>query len=216
MKILKYGLRMCKQRMLLLLFNAQKYLATISRIKLSLAIFMASMLCSTIASAEPIRGVDQIMLQLKAGFAMCGTLACIIGVALFCSGLFKLKKHGQMAGNMMSQGSSATGPVLCLLMASFMMCLPFTINTLLNSFWGTSIPSSDYSNTALKPVLFFVRLIGVVSLMRGIVMLSRYTGDSGGQGSVGKAVMTIIVAICLMHIVGTAKVVNSICGNLLG
>ena len=96
-----------------------------------------------------------------------------------------------------------------------MLSLPAVLNILGVSFFGHAETESLIGYEALKPVLLMMRVIGVVSVMKGIMQLARHSEQSAAQGSMGKALMSIGVGIALVHIITTAKLINSIFGNLL-
>lgn len=163
-------------------------------------------------------GREGVLLQLQSGFVIVETVSVIMGAALMVGALTRLKRYGEMRGNMMGSQQSAAGPILGLIVAIMLLSLPQCISILQTSLWGTSTPEVSLSEAAynLKPVLVFVRLVGVITIMRGLLQLSRYTPEGGGaQGTIGKAVMHIIIGLCLAHIIGTARVINSVCGSMM-
>ena len=177
-----------------------------------MAVASLSILFSSVAMASG--SYYEILEQLKAGFGITETLSVIFGVGLISTAFFKFKRFSEQRGSMMTQGS-ATPAVLCLLGGCIMCSLPSTIGVLQDSLWGTSHPLASTYDWNLKPVLQLTRLIGVVTIMRSILMFTRYSGENASQGTLSKAMLTLFVGLCLAHILGAAKVIDSFCGGLL-
>ncbi len=145
-------------------------------------------------------------------------VAVVMGVGLIFSGIMKLKHYGEMRTMMNSQGSLAQA-MFILLGGVILLTLPTMLNTFLLAFWGTVNPLPYPTNTdpglnsLLPPIVMFVRVVGVVAFIRGVLLLT-HLGKEGGsqQGSLGKALMFMIGGILCVHIVGTARLLESILG----
>ena len=101
------------------------------------------------------------------------TTSIILGLGLFMSGLFRLKRYGEMR-TFMSQQMTLAGPLLMLIAGISLLCLPFVLSTALLNTWGTTSPlrysgptNSGYEQL-IPSVIMFVRLIGVGAFIRGI------------------------------------------------
>lgn len=137
------------------------------------------------------------------------TISVLLGLVLFLSALFQFKKHGETRSGGGGQNSIG-GPLLMLTSGVLLLTLPAVIQVLLFSIWGDSSPMSytpspsPYSSM-FRVVQIAVQVIGMGSLMRGIMLLAR-SGSSGQQsqpGTMGKAFVHIFGGILCINVVGT-------------
>ena len=160
-----------------------------------------------------------ILRQMESAFVIVETVCIVIGIALIVGGLMRLKRYGEQRANNGGQ-AGASGPIISLLVGTGLCSLPTILSILMVSVWGTASPDESLMadvSTTLTPIIILVRLIGVVTIVRGLLQLTRHSGGEmqQSQGVIGKAIMLIIIGILLAHILTTAAVVNNIFGNLL-
>lgn len=142
-------------------------------------------------------------------------IAIGIGVGLVLSGFFKLMRYGQMR-SFMSQQMSLMGPMALIVSGVFMLSIPTTIHLFLSTVWTNTNPIRYQSSGASWDEIFvaikmFVRVLGVIAIMRGILLLSRL-GSQGQPGTAGKAGMYIFGGILSVHIQGTIDIIKSFYG----
>ena len=142
------------------------------------------------------------------------SIALLMGVGFTLGGIFQLKKHAEQRG----QGShSVVGPVMMLVCGAALSILPEFIGAGLLAFWGTKTPlayqggPSGY-DALIPPILMFVRIIGVGSFIRGIVLLSKVGGQQTQPGTLGKAIIHLFAGILLVHILGTIDLLQNVLG----
>lgn len=138
------------------------------------------------------------------------------GIFLTLMAIMEFKKMGEQR-SMMSQQHGAIKPTILLLCGAMLLILPSFIGTAMLAFWGHMSDlsySTDLSGYgSLTPaVLAFVRLIGLGSFIRGIILLSRAGGQQSQHGMIGKALIHIFAGILCLHVVETL----SLLGNILG
>lgn len=145
------------------------------------------------------------------------TVSIAIGLGLFLGGFFMLKRYGETR-TFMSYHMTLGGPGMMILAGTMFLILPTTTATFLHAFWGGDWNPMRYSGTSngwdayIPVVIIFVRIIGLGSLMRGIMLLSR-TGKQGSQpGTIGRALTHMLGGILLLHILGTVQLIKSILG----
>jgi intracellular multiplication protein IcmC len=145
-------------------------------------------------------------------------VAVVMGVGLIFSGIMKLKHYGEMRTMMNSQGSLANA-LFIVLAGVMLLTLPTMLNTFLLAIWGTTnplpYPGGDNmgTNGLMRGIVMFVRLIGVISFIRGVVLISHLGKENGGQqGSIGKALTYMIGGIMCVQIVATAQFLSTILG----
>lgn len=144
------------------------------------------------------------------------SFAIAIGLSLFLSGLFKLKRYSEMR-TFMSYQLSIASPLLMLIAGISLLCFPLFIKTALINFWSTSSPlkyQGPLSNWELliPPIIVFVRLIGVAAFIRGLVLFSRCGSTQTPPGMMGKALLHFMGGLLCVHILGTMRLLKSIIG----
>ena len=143
--------------------------------------------------------------------------ALVTGVLMICGGIFKLKRYSD-ARTFMSQQHTITSPLLMLFAGAALCSFNFVIPVLLDIFWGDQNGQIDiatpsaWSGMRVTPIIYFIRLLGFASFIRGCMTFARHQADSQ-QGVIGKGLMYLFCGVCLMHIVGVATLVNN---TLLG
>lgn len=147
-------------------------------------------------------------------------ISIIMGVLFVLLALFKFKKHGE-SRTMMSQQHTMAEPLLMLIAGTMLLVLPTFLGSMLLAFWGTASPlgypggSTGYSSL-IKPIILFVRIVGVAAFIRGIVLLSRSGGQQSQHGTFGKAMIHIFAGILCVHILGTVELLEQILGMTNG
>ncbi|MDP1573958.1 MAG: hypothetical protein Q8L78_03365 [Coxiellaceae bacterium] len=146
---------------------------------------------------------------------MMQSVSVFMGVCFTLGGLFQLKKVGE---NRMGGGQSgATGPLLMLLCGALLFILPSFMGAFGLALFG-SVNDLGYDGTGtdsgelMAAVLMFVRLIGVGSFMRGIVLISRSGGHQAQPGTLSKAVVHMISGLLCLHIEGTIYIFEELLG----
>lgn len=143
------------------------------------------------------------------------SISLLIGVGMTLSGIFQLKKHAEQRGA--GSGGSVAGPLVMLVCGGALCILPALIGSALLAFWGTNSPMvyqggpSGYDQL-MPPVIMFVRIVGVGSFIRGIVLLSKSGGHQSQPGTFGKAIVHIFAGVLLVHILGTIDLLKQIMG----
>lgn len=145
------------------------------------------------------------------------TLAILFGLGLFITGMFQLKRYGEMR-TMMSAQMSINGPLATILAGVALLFSPLVIGTALVAFWGPTgltdlaAPSTSTSwGQYTTAVIMFVRLLGIWAFMRGFYLLSR-SGQHQGQPVIGKALIHIFAGILCVHIMGTIQLLEGLFG----
>lgn len=143
-------------------------------------------------------------------------IAVILGVAMMMTLFFKLKKIAE-GRSAMSQSPSMMGPFMMFLSASVLLAVPSFLSLTLNTVWGTDSPLAYNTGNSgvdqmMGPVLAFVRLLGVISFIRGWLMFSRHTGEQSQPGHLSKSFMHVLGGIFCMHVVGSSYLILNLMG----
>lgn len=138
-----------------------------------------------------------------------------MGIAFIFGAMMKFKKYGEMR-TMMSSQMTVYAPLSMLLAGTLLIMLPTFISTALHAFWGTDSPlsydSGEWWGDLMEPIIVFVRIVGVGSFMRGIVLLARAGAEHNQPGTLGKALIHIFAGILCVHIIGTKNLLEAILG----
>jgi hypothetical protein len=141
--------------------------------------------------------------------------ALVAGLSMMVGGIFKIKRYSE-ARTMMSQQHTITTPLIMIVAGSALLAFPTIIHVLMEMFWGAGntndLPVAWASTLRMKPVVYFIRFLGLVSFIRGCITFSKHQADSQ-QGVIGKGMMYLFSGICLMHIVGLVTFINN---NFIG
>lgn len=149
------------------------------------------------------------------------SISIILGLSITLGGIFQFKKYGETR-TMMSAQHSAAGPLAMVIAGGALLTLPSFIGSALLTFWGNNISPLNYSDSiggyaALLPaILMFVRLIGVGSFIRGLVLLSRAGGHQAQPGTLAKAIIHIVGGILCLHVGATLNLLADILGMSSG
>lgn len=146
-----------------------------------------------------------------------GVISIIMGLGLLFAGIFQFKKYGEMR-TMMSAQMSMSGPLMLLLSAGILLALPFFLNTFLIALTGYDTPMPyGGDNTSygalIPPILMLVRIVGIGSFIRGVVLLSRSGDHHRAQpGMVSKAMIHMLAGVMCIHIQGTLDLFRNVLG----
>lgn len=144
-------------------------------------------------------------------------VAIMMGLGLFMSGLFRLKRYAEMR-TFMSHQMTISAPLLMIIGGILLLALPLTLRSALYNVWSTSNPLHYGGSTngswqqLIPPIVIFVRLIGVGAFMRGIVLFARSGSEQSPPGTMSKAMLHVIGGLLCVHILGTFKLLNGILG----
>lgn len=143
-------------------------------------------------------------------------VACsyVIGVWFISSAVNELRIYGQ-ARTMMPLQTSFTGPLARLMVGIMMLFFPALIDVSIYSLWGYGVTTasalrfdttkSSTWDAAMDGLRILIQTLGYISIIRGLIQLSR-AGKQGMQpGTFGKGVMHIVGGILAVNIVATVK-----------
>lgn len=137
---------------------------------------------------------------------MITALSWVIGLVLVMRGVLYLKVYGELR-TMTSTQSSLKIPVVFISVGCVFLFLPTAFQTMAMTAFGTSSPigwssvNSSINPTVLRAVGGFVQLLGLVSFIRGWMMLvANAQSPGGGHGSFGKAMTHIAGGFFLLNV----------------
>jgi intracellular multiplication protein IcmC len=127
--------------------------------------------------------------------------AYVMGLWLVIRGLLKLKEFGEQR-TMMSSQHHIREPIMYIIVGALLIFFPSSITVGVSTFYGNASPltympaTGDAWVTAVNNCFTILQLLGVVSFIRGLVILS-HAGEhgGGGQGQFAKGTMHVIAGI---------------------
>jgi intracellular multiplication protein IcmC len=144
-----------------------------------------------------------------------------IGIIFIVASLFQLRHVGESRSA--TQGNHEfTAPLFGILIGSALIYIPTFLQATALTLWGENelldYPNSTITwsggNSSLMVVLLnTIRLVGLISFIRGWIILKRSTEQGGhGQGFLGKALAHIIGGIFCWHIAAFTNMVAATFG----
>lgn len=137
--------------------------------------------------------------------------AYLVGIGLAMRAIYYLKIFGEMRTMMASQGNLKT-PIIYLIVAVALIYLPQTIDdVMLSTFGNTEVSPISYNNTSVQgltlqatnAILGFIQIIGLISFVRGWIIIAKSAQGAAQGASFGKGATHIVGGILAINIVGT-------------
>lgn len=135
----------------------------------------------------------------------------LVGFAFIMRGVFYLKMYGELR-TMMSSQTSVRIPLTLIFVGSMLIFIPGTYDTISLSFFGsTSVLRYDQVTTSMNPLLLkgivgAIQIIGIISFVKGWMILVANAQQPGGQATIGKAITHIVGGLCAYNILGFSNV----------
>ena len=134
-----------------------------------------------------------------------------LGFWFMIAALIDLKHHGQANA---AQGGGIGKPLAKFFVGVALIYLPSTVSSVVVTFWGAGAGVLDYSaksgNETLETfkltAITIVRLIGLISFINGLVVLSHSSEQGAQPGSVAKGILRIFSGILAINVVATIQV----------
>jgi intracellular multiplication protein IcmC len=126
-------------------------------------------------------------------------VSVIAGIGLILGGIFALKRYGEQR-SMMGQQHTLGKPLLLIICGSVLLLLPEMIPVFVSSIFVNLQDDSAGQNWHMQGLYMFIRFLGLCSVIRGIIMLSKTGGQGGQPGARGKAFVHIFGGILLLHV----------------
>jgi len=150
-------------------------------------------------------------------------IAYVMGVFYLIKGVNSLKHAGEMRAQMSQQHHAMKEPAYYLLVGSMLVYLPSAMSSFLVTVFGSndilsynqlqganSLFTTLYGATGFfgQDLIIFVQIIGLISFIRGWVIVAKGAQQGGHQqGGLGKGMMHIFGGIMAINIVQTINVI---------
>jgi len=162
--------------------------------------------------------LENIKGQIPTLILMVTAISYVMGFFFVIKGIMELKKFGEQR-SMMSGEHHMTGPLVYLFVGALLIYLPTSIHTGMLTLFASPSPLAWDTSTgdafaSIKDAVFLiVQLVGVISFIRGLVILTHIGGGHGGQpGNFGKALAHIIAGILCINLNGFLQVIAGTLG----
>ena len=187
-----------------------------------LAIFSIAMLlssCTKIGLVDLTAMLRNLYSQLEAVWKFLFAFSYVAGICFITIAILKLKQYGQMT--VMMSTHAAMGPTIAYLVVGIgLLFLPTFMDTLSWTFWGYSyetgieLANAEVVNFAdvIQPMFRLVMVLGLISLIRGWIMLARLGQQGSPPGTMSKGIMHIIGGIAAININGTITILKETFG----
>lgn len=141
-------------------------------------------------------------------------VSMIMGLVLIINSIYKLAQLGENAGQ---RGESLKGPLFTFACGIALFGLMLSLRTVGETMLMGSGPgdfllpgssgASGMSQTVILAVLWFIRLVGFLALIRGFLLLNKHGQANGGQqGELGRGLTHIFGGVAAIHIDFTARI----------
>ncbi len=166
-------------------------------------------------------------------------ISYVAGIYMIIHALTMMKKFGNMS--MQAQPGELSGPLMQLVVGAVLIYLPTSTDALTNSLFGSSNSifggngSVNYTNAGsgsallgylptdtfaqqwaslANTLVLYVQFVGLLSFIKGWLILSKSAGHSAQQGSVAKGITHILGGIVAINFVSAANIIyNTIFGT---
>lgn len=163
--------------------------------------------------------MDKLSSNMPAVIRFIVAFAYVVGIWFVVVAVLELRVYGQ-ARTMMPGNTSFTGPLSKFMIGVAMIFFPSIINLSMWTLWGQGTSSIlVYPNTTdtqwqplINGVISLIRVLGYISILRGLMMYTRAAQHGAQPGTGGKATVHIIGGVLAVNIVQTVKILNASLG----
>ena len=142
--------------------------------------------------------------------------AYVIGLGFAFKAIHAMKT-GFESGKMAQGGAGMKEPIVYILVAAMLVYLPSGLKVLLNTSFGSDSivgyqSDSDMfglNGSAGYSLTLIIRTIGVISFVRGWILIAKSASQGQPPGGTGKGLIHVFGGILAMNIVGTMEIVNN-------
>jgi intracellular multiplication protein IcmC len=139
----------------------------------------------------------------------------VAGICFVVLGIMKLKTYGQMTVMMATHAN--LGPAMAYFFVGIgLLFLPNLLDVMTVSLWGYDVNSivgyneigGNFSDV-MVPISQLIQVIGLISFLRGWIMLVRLGHQGGQPGTLGKGLIHMLGGILAINITGTISILRA-------
>jgi intracellular multiplication protein IcmC len=147
--------------------------------------------------------------------------AYIIGIWFAIKALLVLKAHTESRSQ---AAGGPTEPIMYLFVAAMLIYFPSAFQMLMNTTFGYSNVLAYAPNNTQMPLInavfgqdspmgqaltIIIQIVGLISYIRGWLLLAKAGGSGQQPGNVGKGITHIFAGILALNIIGTLQVISN-------
>lgn len=186
-------------------------------------IIVSLALMPVVANAQTAQDLNQMLENLAQSFPgvlmLVSGFAYTMGVFFILSSIYKFKAYAQGISQM-SADKSIVKPLILFFIGVGFLYLPGIIDTLLYTIWNYGSDSlvsyTDSSSNPfarlIGPLTQLVEVFGLISIVRGWMLLAKLGQEGHQSGTAGKGIIHILGGICAWNIVGLWSIIQSTLG----
>lgn len=186
-------------------------------------VIVSMALMPVVANAQTAQDLNQMLENLAQSFPgvlmLVSGFAYTMGVFFILSSIYKFKTYAQGISQM-SMDKSIVKPLILFFIGVGFLYLPGIIDTLLYTIWNYGSDSlvsyTDSSSNPfarlIGPLTQLVEVFGLISIVRGWMLLAKLGHEGHQGGTVGKGIIHILGGICAWNIVGLWSIIQSTLG----
>jgi intracellular multiplication protein IcmC len=143
--------------------------------------------------------------------------AYVMGMYFIYKGVVGLRAFGESRTQMSGQ-HELKGPVILMTVGTFLLYLPTSVQAGLSTFWTDSNPygylteTTDQWTTMYQDCFMIVQLLGTVSFIRGLVILTHLSGQGAQPGTLGRGVAHIVAGTLCINLYDFLNAINGTLG----
>jgi intracellular multiplication protein IcmC len=143
--------------------------------------------------------------------------AYVMGMWFIIKGIHSLKEFGE-SRTQMSSNASLKGPLIFICVGTALLYLPSSVEVGLSTFWADTAPigyiqeSGDQWTIIYNDAFLIIELIGTISFIRGLVILTRLGSGHGQGGELGRAITHIVAGVMCINLNGFLDAINGTLG----
>lgn len=145
-------------------------------------------------------------------------IAYVLGMIFILQGIIYLKHFGE-SRTMMSQEHNLKKPLIFLAVGTLLLYLPSAFWVATSTFWTDASPYSylqtkttDQWSSIIKVAMQIIQFVGVLSFIRGLVILTHLGGHGGQPGTLGRGLTHIVGGIFCINIYQFVQVIMNTIG----
>ncbi|MBP9721564.1 MAG: hypothetical protein KBD64_00225 [Gammaproteobacteria bacterium] len=174
-------------------------------------------------SPDPKKAFGELLVNLSRNFPAIVTflngICVIIGVSFIMLAFFKLK-HLADFRNMMSGQQEIGKSITLIVLGAVFLWMPFILNAMTYTLFGMQIgklqaayPISDVSSAPYAYAFFaMMQIVGLVSFIRGWLILSSMSKGQPQHGTLGRAITHLVGGLLLFHLNPIMKILDKTLG----
>jgi intracellular multiplication protein IcmC len=188
----------------------------------ALSLLILSSSAHAAMALDAIQILNNIASQLGPWFYVVTAGAYIMGAGLFFRAIYVLKIYGQ-GMSMMSSQANLKEPLILLVVAITFLYLPSMLQVMLDTTFGEGSrilaydemrgATSGYAaKLGMRSLLYIVQFIGLVSFIRGLLIISKAANHGSQQNTMGKGFTHMVAGILGLNVIATWNILSATLG----